>query len=295
MPSVICAGLITVDLVFEVAEHPTMGAKYRAKTSRMIVGGGAFIAAASVARLGGAASIAGATGDDDSGRFIRRELLRLGIEDDHVSTIPKISTACSAVLVMPDGERTIVNHRDDQLFSGGLSISSHFPFDAALADTRWPQGAYEFLRAARKAGKPAVIDAEAPVALAEDALHQASHVAFSEQGLTDFTGSCGTQALISAARRLSAWVCVTRGPDPVLCCDGHELAEVPTFRTTALDTLGAGDVWHGAFTLGLAAGLTELSAVRRANAAASLKASGACGDLVAPTACEVESLLSNAL
>ena len=59
----------------------------------------------------------------------------------------------------------------------------------------------------------------------------------------------------------------------MLVHDGAALAEVPAFAVTAVDTLGAGDVWHGAFALFLAEGLAPLFAVRHANAVAALKSS----------------------
>jgi len=110
------------------------------------------------------------------------------------------------------------------------------------------------------------------VKLAEAALKLASHVAFSEQGLEDFSGqSDPLEGLKFAATELNAWVCVTRGPLPVMCCHGAESYEVPAFSVKTVDTLGAGDAWHGAFALGLARGLVERDAVRQANAVAAIK------------------------
>jgi sulfofructose kinase len=49
------------------------------------------------------------------------------------------------------------------------------------------------------------------------------------------------------------------------------VVHVPAFTITAVDTLGAGDVWHAAFTLQLAKGASEHAAIVFANAAAALK------------------------
>ena len=40
-----------------------------------------------------------------------------------------------------DGERTIINHRDEALFEAQITLPEPFRFDAALADARWPGGA----------------------------------------------------------------------------------------------------------------------------------------------------------
>jgi len=148
------------------------------------------------------------------------------------------------------------------------------------------------MRAARAAGVPAVIDAEAPVRHAETALRRATHVAFSEQGLEDFAGGVDAAALARAQAELGVWVCVTRGGAPVLVHDGAAVSEIATFPITPVDTLGAGDVWHGAFALALAEGRAEREAVRRANAAAALKAAAHGGRRAIPDLPTLEAFLA---
>jgi sulfofructose kinase len=66
---------------------------------------------------------------------------------------------------------------------------------------------------------------------------------------------------------------------------------VPAFVVTAVDTLGAGDVWHGAFALALAEGEDEPAAVRAASAAAAIKVTRHGGRAGAPTRAERDALL----
>lgn len=287
MPSIVCAGIAAVDLVFFVESTPEVGFKSRSTASTMTVGGCALNAAATIKRLGGTAHLAGVVGNDVFGDFIKMKLSEMGVMAELVLTNPHLSTSRSAIIITPDGERTIINQRDEMLYSQAISVNNITSFDAVLTDTRWPLGAASLLQAARLAGRPGVIDAEAPTALALDALMQASHVAFSEQGLLDFVGGCSAEHLIEASNKLNAWVCVTRGSLPVLCFDGQLLSEIPTYKVTPLDTLGAGDVWHGAFTLGLAEGRSERDAVRRANAVAALKSSSHRTHLTLPDSAEV--------
>ncbi|MEM1387620.1 MAG: PfkB family carbohydrate kinase [Pseudomonadota bacterium] len=265
-PRVVCAGLVTVDVMYFVDAHPAEGQKHQARAARMVAGGGALYAAASVAALGGEAALAGAIGDDLMGDFIRRELANMGIDTTSLITAPGVATAHSAILINEAGERTVINHRDARLFSQPPPVDT--PFDALLVDTRWRSAAAALLPAARKAGTPAVVDAEAPVAPIEDLLPLASHVAFSEQGLRDFTGDPGRDGVSEAARRLQNWTCVTRGPRSVLMHDGVRVQESLVEPVEAKNTLGAGDVWHGAFALALAEGLAETDAVSKASAAA---------------------------
>ena len=213
------------------------------------------------------------------------------IDDRHVSTIVGATTSRSANLITPDGDRTITNYRDTALIPKDLTYAAPFSYDAAQVDTRWPKGALQIIEAASHAGKPAVIDAEAPVAEAAQALAHASHVVFSQQGLEDFCGASDAEALQRATNQLGNWCAVTRGALPVLCHDGRQMTEVPTISTIALNTLGAGDVWHAAFTLALAMGQSELDAVRWANSAASLKVRQPIQSEALPTMAEVETLL----
>jgi len=276
-------------VVYDLEKLPEEGRKARAVDARMIAGGGALNAAATIASLGGHAMLAASVGDDEFGRVVRKKISELGIDDTLFRTLPGVGTAHSAVLVTPGGERTIVNRRDDRLF-GTWSAAIPAAFDAVLADTRWPDGAVALFDCAGARGLPAVLDVEAPVRPAGAALLRATHLAFSEQGLNDYAP--GSPAAALGRIPGGVWACVTRGTDPVLCRDaGGRFCEVPVFPTQALDTLGAGDVWHGAFALGLAEGLVEADAVRRANASAAVKVTRRTGEAW-PTPAEVAALMA---
>ena len=265
---VVCAGLVAADVLYFLKDHPAQGDKHRASGAQMIAGGGALNAAAAVAVLGGHALLAGAIGDDMFGGVIRQALARRAIDDALLITVPGVPSSHSAVLVTETGDRTVINHRDDRLFARAPQKTD---FDALLVDTRWRAGAATLLPLARAAGKPAVVDAEAPFDGIADLLPCASHVAFSEQGLAAFTGATGAEGLATAAHRLQSWVCVTRGARPVLWHDGSQTGEVPVPQVPVRDTLGAGDVWHGAFALALGQGRTATDAIQQASLAASRK------------------------
>jgi sulfofructose kinase len=290
MPCVICTGLVTVDVVYDLETFPVEGRKSRASAARIIAGGGALNAAATVASLGGHAMLAASVGDDEFGHIVRRRLSDLGIDDSLIRVLPGVPTAHSAVLVTSGGERTIVNRRDPNLF-GAWSTIIPSGFDAVLADTRWPAAALALFEAARSEGRPAILDVEAPVSHAREALSRATHLAFSEQGLEDFAPGAAAKALAHVPD--GTWACVTRGTAPVLCrAPTGNLYEMPTFPTQAVDTLGAGDAWHGAFALGLAEGLGEADAVLRANAAAAVKVTRRTGSAW-PRPDEVASLIAS--
>jgi sugar/nucleoside kinase (ribokinase family) len=272
-PHILCAGLVALDLEMRVAEHPVQGIKHRATASRMTHGGGALNAAAAIVRLGGQVTLAGAIGADDLGAILCGRIEALGVGRDLLQVVAGQATPHSAVLITPDGERTIINRRDDGLDLLPV-VPEPFAFAAVLADTRFPALSAVVLATARAAGRPAVLDAEAPVGIAKAALREASHVAFSVQGLVDYAGRADAAALAEVARDLGTWVCVTRGPHPVLCHDGQSGYEVPVPQVEAANTNGAGDLWHGAFALALARGQDAATAVAGANEAAARFVSG---------------------
>jgi sugar/nucleoside kinase (ribokinase family) len=102
-------------------------------------------------------------------------------------------------------------------------------------------------------------------------------------------------ALRQFGQATNAFLAVTNGPDPVLWRDHDDtMRELPVFQITAIDTLAAGDIFHGAFALALIEGREVESALRFAAAAAGVKCTRFGGSAVAPTRAEAEALLSNA-
>ena len=73
--------------------------------------------------------------------------------------------------------------------------------------------------------------------------------------------------------------------------DGDEVTALPTFRVKAVDTLAAGDVFHGAFALALAEGRAIADAMRFAAATAALKCTRFGGGTGAPTGAKSRNFL----
>jgi sugar/nucleoside kinase (ribokinase family) len=93
------------------------------------------------------------------------------------------------------------------------------------------------------------------------------------------------------AARIDATVGVTLGASGFLWRDGGTERYVAAPRVAAIDTLAAGDVWHGAFALALAEGSDIPGAAQFANTAAALKCAKPGGRAGAPTRTEVAGAL----
>jgi sulfofructose kinase len=283
------------DFVFTVPSLPDRGEKYRASGFVTVGGGPAATAAAAIARLGGRSLLAARVGDDAAADMIVGELRRYGVDCSHVRRCAGCASSVSAVIVDVRGERMIVNHLDPSLPADAawLPGPAEVGAQAVLVDTRWPEGALATLVAARAAGLPAVLDADRPIPPDGALLHAATHVAFSTDALIDFTGIRDPVcALQEVARGLPGWCCVTAGGEGVIAVERGEPRRYAAFDVPVVDTLGAGDVWHGAFALALAEGQGEAAAVRVASAAAALKVQRAGGRAGAPTRAELDVFLA---
>ncbi|MCP3853299.1 MAG: ribokinase [Actinomycetia bacterium] len=298
MSTVACVGIAVMDYLFQMNQLPLGGGKYYANSYREVGGGVAANAAVAVARLGGTAKYIGRVGDDPAGARIVADLGELGVDVGDVTSVPGVASPVSAVLVDRTGERTIINHTPAELFAPGTGPLPGGLGDAGsiLVDVRWPEGAAHALAVAREAGIPSVFDFDRP--MPDDGaqlIGLATHIAFSESALaaTSLTPDPveGLQVLRS---RTDAWLAVTAGSAGVWWLEGEEVNHQPAFPVKAVDTVGAGDVFHGALALTLAEGQAAASAVEFASAAAALKCTKPGGRAGAPTRPEVEELLEGA-
>lgn len=201
-------------------------------------------------------------------------LTRENVNCDLVRKHPNHRSSFSSIYMDADGERQIVNFRDETLSMGTDWFRAKLPtnIDASLGDCRWPQGAEMAMQIARDNNVPGVMDAEYHVKEAKAAILLASHVAFSANGAREFSGESDLEtAALKSASLIKGHVIVTDGAGDVLEVDNGSLHHHPTFAVDAVDTLAAGDVWHGAFTLALAEHRPVKQAIRFANAAAALK------------------------
>ncbi len=278
MTRLLVCGIAVMDYVHRVDAMPVGEGKHRSTAFERIGGGCAANAAVGAARLGAEVTLMARLGADAAGDELAAMVAARGVT-------PAFArggrTPLSSVLIDAAGERMIVNFPGADLPVQPPAVPA---FDAALCDCRWPQAAEVVLRTARGAGKPGVLDGEkyTPEPLAA----LASHVVFSAPGLRDFTGiDALPRALADAAARLPNRVAYTDGADGVRWAAGPH---VPAPRVAAVDTLGAGDLWHGAFALALGRGLDLAAASTFANAAAALKCTRAGGWDHYPTAQELE-------
>lgn len=269
MTRILVVGVAVMDFVFYVEHFPIGGEKNRARDAVVVGGGCAANAAVAISRLGGEACLSTRLGGDPVGRMIEDDLSAEGV-DLSMSDLSGIRSSYSSVLVDARGERQIMNFRGEALVQSPSHLADAPEVQAVLADTRWDEGALAAMDLARARGVPGILDVEAPAEA--QAFGPASHLAFSEQGLAPFfPGLAPEDAIRQVVQQYGGWVCVTMGAEGVAWCSADGSGHEPGFAVEVVDTLGAGDVWHGAFALRLAEGACETEAIRFANAVAALK------------------------
>ena len=290
MARVLVIGVAVVDFVFRMEAIPTEAQKYRTTQADIVGGGCAANAAVAIVRLGGEALLGARLGTDPLGDIILSDLRGEGVDTDLVQQTTGARSSFSSVYVDAKGDRQVMNYRGSELTTDVGWIDEAPNIDAVLADTRWTEGAITALELARNRGVPGIVDAEAP--MDKRVLNAASHVAFSRDGLMSFASGPDLQSALQVADdKLDAWVCVTDGENGVWFVGAQGIEHVPAFAVDAIDTLGAGDVWHGTFALALSEDRDARDAIRFANAAAAMKCTKFGGRRGTPTRGELEIFL----
>lgn len=287
-----CVGISTLDYVYQLDMMPLRPEKHRAKALSVVGGGLAANAAVAAARLGGRVMMATRLGDDVAGAQIAAEFAAEGLDCQYVRHLRGFSSPVSSIMVDNAGERLVVSYSDPAMPTDPSWLPDVLPdgIDAICGDTRWPEGALKMLLVARKAQKPAVLDGDRKVDIT--LVEAATHVVFSEQGIRETTGiSDPSDALAAIGPMSQNWLAVTLGSRGMMHWSGHQIVHTASFDVEVVDTLGAGDVWHGAFALALGEGRNEHSAIRFANAAAALKCTRFGGRKGAPSRAEVNGFL----
>jgi sugar/nucleoside kinase (ribokinase family) len=297
-PRILCIGMPVRDLTFRVSGVPARGSKENATHFEEICGGNALNAAIGIVRLGGRASICGPMGDvrDASDRYILDKLAHEGIETKHIVHMPRLVTPISAIMIDPSGERTIVTFRDPELWKVHLPPSKTLLDDCAaiLTESRCAEFCTDLCAEAVRRGIPVIVDVDRAMSLREGLLNASSHLVFSSEPLQETADIADdAKALHKIAKLTKSFLAGTRGPQGTIWLDENgSIQETPAFPVHTVDTLGAGDVFHGAFALAITEKQELRQALRFASAAAALKCTRFGGAFAAPQRAEVEALLS---
>jgi sugar/nucleoside kinase (ribokinase family) len=236
---------------------------------------------------------------ETSSSFILAQMAQEGIDTSHIVRMPGLTTPVSTILIDVTGERTLTIYRDPALWTVKLPDADDMLADcqAVLVESRCASFCLNFCTEARRRNIPVIVGVDRAMSLQDGLLTAASHLLFASEQVQQTAGIADDgEALKRLAELTPAFLAATRGPlGTIWLNETGELEETPAFPVQAVDTLGAGDVFHGAFTLRLAEGAAVREALRFAAANAALKCTRHGGGLAAPQRIEVEGFLRNKL
>lgn len=264
-PSGLFIGLTTFDLVHYVKRFPRADEKIQALSRWTGAGGPAANAAAAFSSLGGRATLLTGIGDGTLARAAREDLENMGVEVIDLAGGGELAT--SSAVVDEAGERTVVS-----LNALGVSqdvmvqrLPSIAPANVISFDSHYPNVVRAVLERLAGSPPPAVFDPGAYKPHVFDLVDTCDHVIASRSLDHDATPDDLLERLLEHDVMLAA---VSAGSEPILASFRGRRLELPVPQTNALDTVGAGDVLHGAYAYLIGVGSQVPDALSQAAAIA---------------------------
>lgn len=301
---VLVVGSLNMDLRIRTPRLPAPGETLTGSGFDTDGGGKGANQAVAAARQGARVAMLGAVGQDAHGAALLAALQADGIDTHAVEHIAGTPSGTAAILLMPDGENSIVvipgaNHaltpervraQADRLRQARVVVAQlECPLDAVA----------EALAIAREAGAVTVLNAAPVQPLGDALLGQLDWLVVNEIEAAALAGMpvpgpAEARAVAEQLRRRGPrQVLVTLGAEGLVLAGPEGTLALPAPRVQAVDTTGAGDTVVGALAAALAAGRPLREALTRAQAAAALAVTRLGTQSAMPTAAEVDHLVAD--
>ena len=259
-------------------------------------GGPVATALVSLSRLGVKTHFMGRVSDDRSGRLIHAGLKKEGVGTRGLKTLKggKSQTAFIVVNQKTGGKRTIFWQRPTvaPLGPDEISTAKIRSSDMLLIDGLMKDASIRAAEIAKEAGVPVVFDAGTLRDGTLELLELSDFIVASERFACSFAG-IPEKALKEFARFKPIAATVTRGEEGSVTSTADDSFNTPAFKVAAIDTTGAGDVFHGGYIYGLLSGFDMRRTVEFASAFAALKCLKPGGRDGIPTLDETLKLIKN--
>ena len=277
-PRTLFLGRTTVDALYWLEAMPEENTKVYGRRFQAAPGGPALNAALTHALLGGETQLVSAVGGGPWAGLVHVELKRHGIRLLDLAAGTEYETPLCAVLVNgANGSRTIVNPPIAELKLRRLgawaeeagALGGEMP-PVVLTDGFFFEEARQMLTSLRDAGAVICLDGGSWKPGTEELACLLTAAICSERFRVPGSDSGPGSTLGWFAAKGLPYVAVTRGAEPILGLDRGRRFEIEIERVAAVDTLGAGDVLHGAFCYFFARGAGFEEALRKAAEIATL-------------------------
>lgn len=245
-PVGVFVGLTTLDVVHRARRAPGPNEKATAERQDLAAGGPAANAAVVFAALGGRARLVTALGTGPAAAIARADLMAHGVEVVDLAQGSALDLGISAIRVdVLTGDRSVLSMdaAAADLPAPDDTTTLLDGCEVALFDGHHPRVAARLAAAAQASQIPVVIDAGRWKPVMTDLLSRASTVIAS----ADFRLADGTApGRLGDSSGVPQWA-VTHGAGPVEWWTDEAAGQVEVPAVDAVDTLGAGDAFHGAF------------------------------------------------
>ncbi|MDF2926911.1 MAG: carbohydrate kinase, PfkB family [Paenibacillaceae bacterium] len=269
-------GAAVFDRLITMERYPREDSKQEGTEVRLAGGGPCATGLAAAAKLGGRTAYIGCLAGDAEGKFLLEDFRRYGVGTELVSIAEKsISFSSSIWLSREQATRTCVFHRGNvpPLRLNDRQKAAVASSSVLLLDGNEREAALEAAALARSHSCKVLLDAGGLYPGIGDVLAAADVLIPSEEFALQWTGEKTAEAAALVLHRSfhPEAVVITRGKQGGLLYDGTVLWEYPAFPVEAVDTNGAGDVFHGVYAYGLAEGMGHKRCCIMASAASAMK------------------------
>ena len=253
---VICIGNSAYDITFPVDEFPCENVKYKIQEQIECGGGSCGNAAYLLAKWGIETYFVGMVGDDVYGKRIRDEFRTIGVKTDYLVLEPNYRTTTSHIIVNKiNGSRTILSYHPDHRDMDNIDIELDEEPDLIYLDGREYGISKKVIEKYPNCRK--IIDASNDKLEVKELCKLCDYVVCSK----DFMGKVSGINIDDLNNLDSAFnvlenmfntnIIVTLENKGCAYRKNNEIVIVPTVQVKAIDTTGAGDIFHGAFAYAL--------------------------------------------
>jgi len=268
-------GQCSLDYLSLVDVYPQVDTKQEVLQWYEQGGGPVATALVALSRLGISCCFHGITGDDEAGRKIRQSLADEGIDVTGLTKRKNSSSQLAFIAVekstarrtifwrRPSGKALQPDELDDDFLCGSdLLLIDGLMMDVSLAA----------IKRAKKMNIPVLLDAGSARLGMSELARRCDYVVASEAFAEGLGWELTPQALIDESKALGARaLTITLGGEGSITVANGRIIRVPAFKIKAVDSTGAGDVFHGGYIFGLLHGWDLECVVRFASAVAALK------------------------
>ncbi len=272
---VVGLGYTATDYLAVVPHLPRPDTKLETGCLSIQGGGPVATALVTVRRLGFRPLYIGKVGDDDFGRFMLEELRKEQVDVTNVVCEKGATSQFAFIMVDAEqGHRTIVWTRGtvSRLRRGEAELGAVDRCRCLLLDDLETEAGIEAAARARGQGIPIVLDAGSVREGMAELVPMCDYVVASSQFGSQYAGSSDPSAAARLIHQKTGRVAVvTAGERGSFCAGPDGSLEQPGFKVRAVDTTGAGDVFHGAFAVGILNGWDLPRVLEFSNAVAAMK------------------------